>query len=171
MPTDAVKVAQGASAQGALQSQRLQRYLLMVNLLDQAFRVPGTKWRFGLDAVFGLIPGAGDIATALMGGYGLVVANQLGAPASVQLRMLLNLTLDAAVGTIPVLGDLFDFAFKAHVRNANLMQGWLGRPHQTRRSSAFLLIGLLTVLFALVLGAVWLAVLAASALVRFFSGL
>jgi hypothetical protein len=161
---------QGVPPLNPAHEHRLQRYLLLVNLLDQAFRVPGTKWRFGLDALLGLIPGAGDIATALMGGYGVVTAYQLGAPASIQLRMLLNLTLDAAVGTIPVLGDLFDFAFKAHVRNSRLLAGWLNQPHRTRRSSAFVLVAVLATLLAFVVGAVWLAVIVASALFRLISG-
>jgi hypothetical protein len=152
------------------QARRLQRYLLLANLLDQAFRVPGTKWRFGLDGLFGLIPGAGDIATALMGGYGVFTAYQLGAPASIQLRMLLNLTVDAAVGTIPVLGDLFDFAFKAHVRNSRLLEDWLAQPKRTRRSSAFVMLAVLVTLLAVVVGTVWLAVILAIALYRLVGG-
>jgi hypothetical protein len=149
-------------------ARRLQRYSLVVNVLDQAFRVPGTRWRFGLDAIIGLVPGVGDIATALVGGYGLVTAHQLGAPASIQLRMLLNLLIDAAVGAIPFLGDLFDFVFKAHVRNRALLERWLEKPHATRRSSRFVLVGVLTLLITLVGGAVWLAFLAVRALVRLF---
>ncbi len=86
------------------QSSRLSAYMIIVSLLDQAFRVPGTRWRFGLDALIGLVPGAGDVATAVVGAYGLFVANQLGAPASIQLRMLLNLSVDAVFGAIPLLG-------------------------------------------------------------------
>ena len=136
----------------------------MVNVLDQAFRVPGTRWRFGLDGILGLIPGVGDITTAVIGSYGLVLANQLGAPATIQLRMLLNLTVDAAIGAIPFFGDLFDFAFKSHSRNARLLEGWLARPHQTRRSSSFLLVLVLAAFIVIVVGAVWLAVLLAKAL-------
>ena len=137
--------------------KQLDRYLLIVNVLDQAFRVPGTKWRFGLDSLIGLIPGAGDIAMAVVGSYGLVIAHQLGAPASVQFRMLLNLAVDAAVGAIPVLGDLFDFAFKSNVRNARLLQTWLAKPHQTRRSSSLVLFGVMAVFGAVLVAAVWLA--------------
>jgi hypothetical protein len=151
-------------------TQRLKRYSLIVNVLDQLFRVPGTKWRFGLDAILGLIPGAGDIATALLGSYGLVIAYQNGAPASIQLRMVLNLLIDTAVGAIPLFGDLFDFAFKSHVRNQRLLQGWLERPRQTQRSSIFVLIGTLVVLLGSVVGALWLVVLAVRGLYRLFTG-
>ena len=151
-------------------ARRLKRYSLIVNVLDQAFRVPGTPWRFGLDAILGLIPVAGDIATALVGAYGFVLANQMGAPASIQLRMLLNLTVDAAVGAIPFLGDAFDFAFKSHARNERLLQGWLERPHETRRSSSFVLLAVLTAFVAMVAGAVWLAIWSARSLFQLVAG-
>ena len=105
----------------------LRRYAFIVNLMDLQFRVPGTRWRFGLDGLIGLIPGAGDVATAIVGAYGLVVAYHLGAPASIHVRMVLNLLIDTGVGTIPVAGDLFDFVFKANVRNQRLLTRWLER--------------------------------------------
>jgi hypothetical protein len=105
--------------------RHLQRYSVIAKLLDAQFRVPLTRWRFGLDGVLGLLPGAGDIATALVGAYGLVVAYQLGAPPSIHVRMALNLLIDAGVGSIPIAGDLFDFAFKANIRNQRLLMSWL----------------------------------------------
>lgn len=148
----------------ARQSSRLSVYMIIVTLLDQAFRVPGTRWRFGLDALIGLVPGAGDVATAVVGAYGLFVANQLGAPASIQLRMLMNLAVDAVFGAIPLLGDVFDFAFKSHTRNAKLLQGWLATPHAKRRSSSLLLVVILVGFFALIVCTVWLAIAGARAL-------
>lgn len=138
----------------------LTRYTVLAQLFDQAFRVPGTNWRFGLDAIIGLVPGAGDLIGALVGAYGIIVARQLGAPAAVQTRMLLNLAIDALVGAIPFLGDLFDFAFKAHVRNRVLLERWLVRPHHTQRSSAVSLLAILVGLIAVIAGTIWLAVLA-----------
>jgi hypothetical protein len=148
---------------------RLDRYLLVANALDELFRVPGTKWRFGLDAILGLLPGAGDLITALIGGYGIVVAQQLGVPASIQLRMLTNLLIDAGIGAIPLLGDLFDFAFKAHARNARLMQEWLSRPRAASRSSVLVLLGMLTVLVVSIGGVMWLVFAGLRALFRMFS--
>jgi Domain of unknown function (DUF4112) len=148
---------------------RLGRYRAVANLLDQFFRVPGTSLRFGLDPLLGLIPGAGDLATAALGAYGLIVAAQLGAPASIQLRMLLNLLLDAGIGAIPIAGDLFDFAFKAHVRNLRLLEEWMGRPHATRRSSTLLLLGLLIAFVACVVGVIWLAFALLRALFHLFA--
>lgn len=151
-------------------AEHLKRYALIVNVMDQAFRVPGTPWRFGLDALIGLVPGIGDIATGVVGAYGLVIAFQVGAPASIQIRMLLNLLFDAAVGSIPIAGDLFDFAFKANVRNQRLLLAWLQQPGRTGRSSWLLLGGLLVTLLVLVAGAVWLAVAAVRAIYGLFGG-
>ena len=137
----------------------LTRYTLLTQLFDQAFRVPGTSWRFGLDAIFGLIPGAGDLLGALVGAYGILVGRQLGAPVAVLGRMLLNLAIDAIVGAIPLLGDLFDFAFKAHVRNRVLLERWLTQPQATHRASVASLLAIFLGLLAVIAGTVWLAVL------------
>lgn len=137
----------------------LEHYTRLTNLFDQAFRVPGTNWRFGLDALVGLLPGAGDLVGALVGGYGIVVARQLGAPLAVQGRMLVNLAIDGLVGAIPLLGDIFDLAFKAHVRNRLLLEQWLARPRAARRSSMVSLVAILLALLAVVVGTVWLAIL------------
>ena len=107
----------------------------IARLFDQAFGVPGTNWRFGIDALFGLVPGLGDIAGALVAVYALHVARTLRAPASIQLHMLGNIALDALVGTVPVLGDLFDFVFKAQTRNLALLEDWLAKPELTARRS------------------------------------
>jgi hypothetical protein len=139
-------------------SKGLERYTFLTYLFDQAFRVPGTKWRFGLDSVLGLIPGAGDVVGALVGAYGVLVARNLGAPLSVQLHMLGNLTLDAFVGAVPIIGDLFDFAFKAHVRNRALLETWLQKPRATRKRSVVILVIVPLVLIVILFGTIWLAV-------------
>lgn len=141
---------------------RLAALSSLAHLLDRAFRVPGTSWRFGLDSIIGLVPGAGDVLGSLAGTYSLWTARQLGAPASIQMRMLLNLAIDAVVGAVPLAGDLFDFAFKAHSRNLALLERWLATPHTTRRSSSFVLIFAVLVLLAIVGGAVWLAIVSVS---------
>jgi len=91
-------------------------------LLDAAFQVPGTKLRFGLDAIIGLIPGAGDIGTAFFSVMMLLHAVRLKVPKVVIGRMLLNAGLDMLVGTVPVLGDLFDAGYKANLRNMALLE-------------------------------------------------
>ena len=145
---------------------RLLRLALLTRLLDQAFRVPGTRWRFGIEALLGLVAGLGDSIGSLFGGYGVWVARQLGAPASVQARMLLNLGIDALVGVIPLAGDLFDLVFKAHVRNERLLREWLERPHRTQRTSLAVLVGGMLILVLIVAGTVWVAVATVAWLVR-----
>lgn len=151
-------------------ANRVSRYNLIVKVLDELFRVPGTRRRFGLDPILGLVPAAGDILTAIVGTYGLVVAFQNGAPASIQLRMLMNLLVDAAFGAIPFAGDLFDFAFKSHTRNRRLLQGWLERPRETQRSSRLVLAFSITVLIASAVGAAWVAIAAVRAIYGLLTG-
>lgn len=139
----------------------LERYRTLASTLDSRFRIPGTPIRFGWDALIGLVPGLGDAAGGLLGAYGLWTAYQLGAPALILIRMLLNLGVDLCVGAIPLLGDLFDIVWKGNQRNLALLERWLERPHDTRRRSAMLLAGVLGALVLLILtagyAAVWLA--------------
>jgi hypothetical protein len=147
----------------------LRYYALLAQLFDQAFRVPGTSWRFGLDPLLGLIPGAGDLFGAAVGMYGVWLAGQLGAPSSVIARMLVNLFIDSAVGTIPLAGDLFDFGFKANTRNRVLLEAWLANPRGARRSSRAFLVLLAVVLLASFAGFIWLIVAGIRALVHLLS--
>ncbi|WP_348675874.1 DUF4112 domain-containing protein [uncultured Abyssibacter sp.] len=104
-------------------SEQIQRELdRYVWLLDDCIRIPGTRIRTGVDGLAGLIPGIGDIATAVVA-LGLVARYwQLGAPKRLVARMLLNVGIDALVGLIPVLGDAFDVVWKANRRNIDLMR-------------------------------------------------
>ena len=113
----------------------LERLRAVTLLFDRAFPIPGTKWRFGLDALFGLVPGLGDIAGALVAVFALRVARQLRAPNTVQLMMLMNIALDALVGSIPFIGDLFDFTFQAQSRNLALLDAWVALPDRAARRS------------------------------------
>jgi hypothetical protein len=107
----------------------LRRLELVAHWLDGAFRLPGTSWRFGLDGILGLVPGAGDSLTAVVGAYIILEAWRLGVPSSVIVRMLGNIGVDWAVGSVPLVGDIFDFAFKSHRRNVDLLRRHLSeRP-------------------------------------------
>jgi len=103
----------------------LRRLRTLADLLDNAFRVPGTSWRFGLDPLLGLIPGLGDVLGALFAGWGWLLARRIGAPPAIQRKMLVNIAIDMLGGAVPLVGDLFDAAFKAHVRNLKLLDDWL----------------------------------------------
>lgn len=93
----------------------------LARLLDSQFRVPGTRMRFGVDGVLGLVPGVGDAAGLALSTMVIVQAVRLGARGSTVARMVLNVALDAVVGSIPLLGSVFDFAFKANDRNVTLL--------------------------------------------------
>src|SRR3954470_21466035 len=91
------------------QQRSLDALRRFAQLLDSAFVVPGTSYRVGLDPIVGLIPGIGDLLSPLFAIAVLWQARQLGVPRVVQLRMIGNVAIDALVGAVPVLGDLFDF--------------------------------------------------------------
>ena len=104
---------------------RLKRIRLLSRLLDEQFRIPGTTYRVGLDGLLGLIPGVGDAAGALVSTYILYEAIRLGAPSTVLLRMIANIGIDAVGGAIPVVGDIFDMAWKTNKKNAALLHAYL----------------------------------------------
>jgi hypothetical protein len=108
---------------------------LLARLLDEAVEIPGTSWRIGIDPIVGLVPGIGDLVSAILSTWILLVGVRLGAPGSVVARMALNVAIDTLVGAIPIGGDLFDFAWKSNVKNVRLLEGWLARPGPTRRTS------------------------------------
>lgn len=99
----------------------LHRVERLARLLDEAFRIPGTRIRLGLDALVGLIPGVGDVAGLLMGSYVVLEAHRLGAPGELKLRMARNVAVDALVGLVPVFGDLYDVAYRSNRRNVQML--------------------------------------------------
>lgn len=97
-------------------------------LLDSAVEIPGTKVRVGLDPLLGLLPVAGDVPTSLVGAYVLVQAVRLDVPRETIARMVVNLLVDAVVGSVPLVGDLGDVAWRAHDRNVALLEARLRDP-------------------------------------------
>lgn len=105
--------------------------------MDNSIQVPGTRFRIGWDAIIGLfLPGAGDAVSAFSQVGLLLAAFRAGAPRIVLARMLLNVAIDALVGTVPVLGDLFDAGFKANVRNLAIVDRLEGAAPGIKRSGA-----------------------------------
>jgi hypothetical protein len=90
--------------------------------MDGLFRVPGTQWRFGLDALIGLVPGVGDTLTTIVSFYILAAGVRYRVPKVTLLRMGTNLAIDYLVGSIPIVGDLFDAAWKANQMNVELLR-------------------------------------------------
>src|ERR1700733_6814720 len=109
-------------------SASLIRARTVARLLDSGARIPGTKIRFGLDPVLGLVPGLGAVAGAVLSGYIVLVGVRLGASRSVVLRMLANILIDTVVGSVPILGDAFDVVWKSNNRNVALLERFLERP-------------------------------------------
>jgi hypothetical protein len=99
----------------------LRRVRWLSNPLDERYRIPGTRYRIGLDGLLGFLPGIGDTIGALLSLYILFEAIQLGIPGTTLLRMVANIGLDTVVGAIPVVGDVFDIAWKANKKNADLL--------------------------------------------------
>lgn len=131
----------------ARRERRLARLRSLAGWLDDRFRVPGTGWRFGLDGLLGLVPGIGDAITAVLAAYIVVEARRLGAPWGLLARMAANVGIDLAVGTVPVVGDVFDLGWKANRRNVALLTRHLERsdrempatgpvPHPVRTPAA-----------------------------------
>src|SRR5829696_858487 len=94
----------------------------LAHYLDGLFRIPGTGWRFGLDALIGLVPNVGDTLTSVASFYILIAGVRYGAPKITLLRMAFNIGLDYLVGTIPIIGDAFDFVWKSNQQNMNLIR-------------------------------------------------
>lgn len=109
--------------------RRLERLAIV---LDSAIVVPGTRFRFGVDALLGLFPGGGDVVGAALSGYIIYEAWKLGVPAPAVARMVGNVLADTALGAVPVAGDLFDAYWKANLRNIEILREHVtrGRPPQ-----------------------------------------
>lgn len=103
-------------------SASIKKIKWVAKLMDSQFTLPGTKIKFGLDPLIGLIPGVGDFATFLVSGMMVSVLAKNGASGFVLARMVVNIILDALVGSIPVVGDAFDFVFRANEKNLKLME-------------------------------------------------
>jgi hypothetical protein len=106
---------------------RLARLRKLAWLLDAQFGLPGTKFRFGINSLFGLAPVAGDVLLGLVSLYIVYEARSLGAPTAMLTRMLANIGVEVVGGSVPVVGDLFDMAFKANLRNMAMLEAWVRR--------------------------------------------
>jgi len=143
--------------------------------MDTAFELPLVGWRFGLDAIIGLIPGLGDAATTVVSLYLLALAGRAGVPKITLARMGLNVAVDMILGSLPLVGDVFDIWWKANQRNATLLDERIaqsGKDARRAKASDWIFVGaMLAGLTLLFVALVSLAVLAASALWNATEGL
>jgi len=148
---------------GASRAERFasaeRRISRVTKMLDELVEVPGTPIKVGLDPIIGLIPIVGDAVSALAGGWVILEASRFGVPRVVLARMILNLSVDLAIGAIPFLGDLYDFVFHSNSRNLALFRKHALDPDASTRGEQALFIGLAL----LIVGIVWLIATAVGA--------
>ena len=106
-----------------------QRIEALEKLLERSLTIPGTNIPIGLDAIAGLIPVAGDLITAAMGAWMIWEAKNLGLPKWQLWRMAANVGFDTAIGAVPLVGDVFDFAFRSNSKNLRIIRRHLDRHH------------------------------------------
>jgi hypothetical protein len=126
LPMPATFHAQPHRTSGLSHANRLARMRRIAWVVDAAFHIPGTGFRFGLNSVIGLAPGVGDAVLGLISLYLVQQAHAMGVPNAKLARMLGNIVLEVAGGSVPILGDLFDMALKANLRNIRIVEEHLG---------------------------------------------
>jgi uncharacterized protein DUF4112 len=112
---------------GRSRREALERLDFLATLLDSAILIPGTKIRFGADAVIGLVPGIGDAITTALSAWIVYEAHRLGVPRHLLVRMIGNVAIDGLFGAVPLVGDLFDVMWRANKRNMRLLRQHLER--------------------------------------------
>jgi hypothetical protein len=137
----------------------LRRLRQISHLLDNAIPIPGTRYRIGLDPILGLIPGGGDLIGSIFAGYIVFKAAQLGAPRETLIQMAANIVFDTVAGTVPVAGDLLDVAWKANVKNIELLDAHLGSPEPGKKADWLFVAVLLLGLILIVGGVIFLSVM------------
>jgi hypothetical protein len=146
---------------GTLMPSELNRLKSLSRVLDTAVAIPGTRYRFGLDAIVGLVPGIGDAIGAIFSIYIIFQAARMGVPKATLARMIGNVGLDTIIGEIPLLGDIFDVGFKSNVRNLALIERHVERPAAAKAQSGRVLLVLGLGLVAMFAGIVALSVVVA----------
>jgi hypothetical protein len=137
----------------------IQRLRKLSRLLDNAIAIPGTTFRIGLDPVLGLIPGAGDFVGTALSAYIVIEAARLGIPRAALGKMVSNILLESLVGAIPVVGDWFDFAWKANTKNMELLEAHLGVSPESQKVNRWFIFLLVAGLFIVGIGLVTFSVL------------
>jgi len=110
--------------------QELIKLKALSQLMDSAFTIPGTKIRFGLDPFIGIIPILGDTIGLFISSYIVSVAGRIGVPWHIKARMTWNIFIDWLIGLVPFVGDLFDVAWKANIRNVALLEKYMNHQAQ-----------------------------------------
>jgi hypothetical protein len=145
-------------------------YEFLARVMDELVRVPGTRFRFGLNPIIGLIPGIGDVASALISALCLIYAAFCGIPRITLARMSLNILINEVVGIVPGIGDAFAFWFRSNVRNRRLLEEHLNDPRKPRRGDWIFVGVILGVVVAIVGTGLLVSVLIFRELIRILQG-
>lgn len=145
-----------------MNKKRTKRSKQLAELLDSKFTIPGTKISFGIDPILGLVPGAGDWLAGFISVYFVFLGILEGSNPAVLMRMFFNILLDIIFGSIPVLGEVFDVAWKANLRNARLLEEFVEDPDKTETQSRwfnwFLFIIFVLIIIALLVAISWIMI-------------
>jgi len=155
--------------QEAKKSQLEPLFKWLATVMDEFIRVPGTRFRFGLDPLIGLIPGLGDTASAVASAMTLIYAARCGLPKILLARMSLNILINEVIGIVPGVGDAFSFWFKSNSRNYELLQHHWGAPRQPRTSDWVFVAAVLLILALVVLAGIVVSFFALRELAKLFA--
>jgi hypothetical protein len=135
---------------------RIRRVRVLAKLLDNSISIPGTRFKFGFDAIIGLIPGVGDVLGAILSGYIVLEAARAEVPPVTLARMLVNIGIDTLLGSIPAAGDVFDAMWKSNLMNVALLEKHLGAPvavvRERRGSTRAIILAVIVLLLILAAG-------------------
>lgn len=146
----------------------LFRWLALI--MDDLLRIPGTRFRFGLDPLVGLLPGIGDTASAITSALALIYAARRGLPKILLVRMAANILINELVGMIPGIGDAFSFWFKSNARNYKLLESYSAAPRRSRKSDWIFVIAILVLLMIIVCGGIIISFFVIIEISRILSG-
>lgn len=138
--------------------------------MDNLIRVPGTRFRIGIDPLIGLIPGIGDTGSAMVSAVALIQAARQGLPKIILARMAVNILLNEFIGIVPVVGDAFSFWFKSNARNHQLIKDYAGGHRKVSRSDWIFVFGILILLGLLVAAGITVSLFFVQQLIRLLSG-
>lgn len=153
-----------------LAPKKVQQLHRLAFVLDNSISIPGTKLRFGLDPILGLLGiagGSGDVVGGAVGAYIIYQSAQMGIPKEVVWQMVINVLLDSLIGLVPVLGDLLDFSWKANTRNMTLLDQNLSTLPTTKKGNPLFVFGITLLTVLIVLGCAFLTLLLLKLILQF----
>lgn len=153
---------------GAAGLEPLFRWIAVV--MDDLLRLPGTRFKIGIDPLIGLIPGIGDTGSAIVSAIALLQAARFGVPKIILARMSVNILLNEVIGIVPVVGDAFSFWFKSNARNYALLKEHMSVRRKARTSDWLFVFGVLVLLVIVVAAGIFVSLLVIQQIIRLMTG-